>query len=68
MLASARVVVMENFQEGPFSLYNRMVQIQLGASRSPSKYLAIHDDRVVVANVSEDLLYISADYSSYGPR
>ncbi|KAJ3920345.1 hypothetical protein F5877DRAFT_77246 [Lentinula edodes] len=50
MLASARVVVMENFQEGPFSLYNRMVQIQLGASRSPSKYLAIHDDRVVVAN------------------
>ncbi|KAJ3887595.1 hypothetical protein GG344DRAFT_90401 [Lentinula edodes] len=68
MLASARVVVMENFQEGPFSLYNRMVQIQLGASRSPSKYLAIHDDRVVVANVSGDLLYISADYSSYGPR
>ncbi|KAJ4488680.1 hypothetical protein C8R41DRAFT_981845 [Lentinula lateritia] len=50
MLASARVVVIENFQEGPFSLYNRMVQIQLGASRSPSKYLAIHDDRVVVAN------------------
>ncbi|KAJ3815188.1 hypothetical protein F5876DRAFT_31173 [Lentinula aff. lateritia] len=62
MLASARVVVMENFQEGPFSLYNRMVQIQLGASRSPSKYLAIHDDRVVVANVSEDFLYLSGPF------
>ncbi|KAJ3872849.1 hypothetical protein F5051DRAFT_479176 [Lentinula edodes] len=37
-------------------IYDRMVKIQLGASRSPSKYLAIHNDRVVVVNVNEDLL------------
>ncbi|KAJ3746772.1 hypothetical protein DFH05DRAFT_981227 [Lentinula detonsa] len=50
MQASSQVVIIENFQGGPSSLYNRMVHIQLGLVRSRSKYLAIHSDHVAVAN------------------
>ncbi|KAF9078790.1 hypothetical protein BDP27DRAFT_1441172 [Rhodocollybia butyracea] len=49
MLASSRVVVIQNFEHGLSSLYERMIQIQLGSSRSRSKYLAIYEDHVAVA-------------------
>ncbi|KAJ4490203.1 hypothetical protein J3R30DRAFT_3276999 [Lentinula aciculospora] len=50
MLASSRVVIIKNFQDGPSSLDNRMSSYNLGLCSSRSKYLAIHNDRVAVAN------------------
>ncbi|KIK68565.1 hypothetical protein GYMLUDRAFT_1008372 [Collybiopsis luxurians FD-317 M1] len=51
MLASSRIVIIENFEEGPGSLFGRMIQIQLGCLSSHSQYLAIHQDHVAVATV-----------------
>ncbi|KAF5389649.1 hypothetical protein D9757_004139 [Collybiopsis confluens] len=49
MLASSRVVIIKDFEKSPASLFDRMIQIQLGFIFSHSKYLAIHQDHLAVA-------------------
>ncbi|KAJ3715067.1 hypothetical protein EV361DRAFT_945935 [Lentinula raphanica] len=50
LLGSSRVVIIQNFQDGPSSVHDHMLSIQLGRCGARSKYLAIQNDRVAVAN------------------
>ncbi|KAE9407968.1 hypothetical protein BT96DRAFT_986195 [Gymnopus androsaceus JB14] len=64
MLRGSRVVIVRNFEDSPSTLYDRMTLLQLGTSRSRSKYLAIHNDHVAVATNNGLFTFLLSDVLS----